>query len=645
MTETTNQTSDKAPPLTPMSLPMLLERIEHEWTTRKRIFDLPTARFWKPSPDVDLSFEFLGRPAASPVGPAAGPHSQMAQNIVLSWLGGSRLFELKTVQVLDDLDIARPCIDMQTIGYNIEWSQELLVHESLEEYVKAWMIIEMLKRWEPIQEFVGRNSDEVRALEPHVFDMSVGYDLAGIQTSEKVAGFIDAMRDATDGDRTTPCPRLPRTTSARVRSGLPRHRVPVTVISDTVTLSTFHGCPPDEIEQITKHLIDAHDLDVIVKLNPTLLGPGRRRPRIVHVTLGYDVRPARPAGLRGRPAVSTGRSRSFDELQPGSPSIAAIGSASSSPTRSSSTTTSTGCPIETMYLSGRAAARPRHRRARLARRPRLPGRLHDPRPRRPRRRPWRHDRRAGDIMVSFSAGVDQGEPRCGTIAMGVRPASVCSDLLKPGGYARLAPMLKALTAAVSDAGATDLDGFRSERLVAARAAGHRDTAAEHLAFVLGEGKAKYELAGNEKLPRSVDHDLEMWGCVACNFCVTVCPNDAFFKLPTPKPEADPAGLFAEVEGRQQYLVFSELCNECGNCLTFCPENGDPAVIKPRLYLDQTRFAAAEGPRFLIDIDGGITASASGGADAEIPRLLTVLTADEGLPLRADTPTAPIPGSA
>ena len=84
MTETTDQTSDKAPPLTPMSLPMLLERIEHEWTTRKRIFDLPTARFWKPDPDVDLSFEFLGRPAATPLGPAAGPHSQMAQNIVLS---------------------------------------------------------------------------------------------------------------------------------------------------------------------------------------------------------------------------------------------------------------------------------------------------------------------------------------------------------------------------------------------------------------------------------------------------------------------------------------------------------------------------------------------------------------------------------
>ena len=39
------------------------------------------------------------------------------------------------------------------------------------------------------REFVGDDPG------PHVFDMSVGYDLAGIR-SEKVAGFIDAMHDA-----------------------------------------------------------------------------------------------------------------------------------------------------------------------------------------------------------------------------------------------------------------------------------------------------------------------------------------------------------------------------------------------------------------------------------------------------------------
>ncbi len=143
------------PPLTPFPLDVLLGRIVHEWETRSRIFDLPTARFWSPDPAVDLSFSFLGRRAATPIGPAAGPHSQMAQNIILAWLGGARLFELKTVQVLDELVINRPCIDMQTIGYNIEWSQELTVAASLDEYVKGWMAIHLLRQWEPLREHIG----------------------------------------------------------------------------------------------------------------------------------------------------------------------------------------------------------------------------------------------------------------------------------------------------------------------------------------------------------------------------------------------------------------------------------------------------------------------------------------------------------
>ena len=134
--------------------------------------------------------EFLGRPAATVVGPAAGPHSQMAQNIVLAWLGGSRLMELKTVQILDELEIGRPCIDMETIGYNIEWSQELKIPQSLEEYAKAWMILEIMREWDELTPFVGADPG------PHVFDLSVGYDLAGISTPE-VGGFIEGMRDGT----------------------------------------------------------------------------------------------------------------------------------------------------------------------------------------------------------------------------------------------------------------------------------------------------------------------------------------------------------------------------------------------------------------------------------------------------------------
>ena len=116
----------------------------------------------------------------------------------------------------------------------------------------------------------------------------------------------------------------------------------------------------------------------------------------------------------------------------------------------------------------------------------------------------------------------------------------------------------------------------------------------------------------------------MWGCVACNFCVTVCPNDAFFRLPTPEG----SGL----DGRQQYLLFAELCNECGNCLVFCPEEGDPAVIKPKLYLDPDRFAASRpGQAFLIEGRGeSLRVTSKAGWEAEIP-LLTDLLRRQGRP--------------
>ena len=262
-------------PLTPMGLGLLLGRVAHEFETRNKIFDLPTGRFWRPDPNIDLGFSFVGRRAASPIGPAAGPHSQLAQNIVLAWLGGSRLFELKTVQILDELEIARPCIDMQTIGYNIEWSQELTLGQSLTEYVKASMLLDILSRWDPVLEHVAGADGSPG---PHVFDMSVGYDLAGI-SNPRVADFIVGMRNAgAEVDR--------------LRAEIPapfaafRDLEFTTALSDTLTLSTFHGCPPEEIEQITKHLIDQHDLDVIVKLNPTLLGYENVRS-IVNDELGY----------------------------------------------------------------------------------------------------------------------------------------------------------------------------------------------------------------------------------------------------------------------------------------------------------------------------------------------------------------------
>ena len=121
--------------------------------------------------------------AANPIGPAAGPHTQLAQNIALGWLAGARIFELKTVQINDRLTLSRPCIDMATVGYNTEWSQELRLEESLREYVKASMLIEILGAWG----LVGMKAERPQARgerglgspDAFVFDISVGYDLEG----------------------------------------------------------------------------------------------------------------------------------------------------------------------------------------------------------------------------------------------------------------------------------------------------------------------------------------------------------------------------------------------------------------------------------------------------------------------------------
>src|ERR1035437_8016161 len=123
--------------LVPIPLPLLLRRAFLEYSREGKIFDLLGDKFFRGIPGLDLSVAFHGHRAATPLGPAAGPHGQLAQNIALSWLGGARIIELKTVQILDDLKIPRPCIDAANVGYNVEWSQELKLEQSAREYVKA----------------------------------------------------------------------------------------------------------------------------------------------------------------------------------------------------------------------------------------------------------------------------------------------------------------------------------------------------------------------------------------------------------------------------------------------------------------------------------------------------------------------------
>ena len=142
---------------------------------------------------------------------------------------------------------------------------------------------------------------------------------------------------------------------------------------------------------------------------------------------------------------------------------------------------------------------------------------------------------------------------------------------------------------------------------------------QHVTAIRGEGIEAYHLRGNEKLPREVEHDLEMFGCVACNFCVTVCPNDAFFNIKS----------LEGMDSRQEYLLFTDLCNECGNCLTFCPEVGDPAQIKPRLYTDAELYQGRQGQGFLI-ADGVVVEHRATDDEAQLVQRL--LDSEAGNPL-------------
>jgi len=121
----------------------LYQIITGDYSTRKEIFGIPEKLFFKPSKNNKFRIQRYGKTLETSIGVAAGPHTQMAQNIIAAWLCGARYIELKTVQTLDEIHVSKPCIDMQDEGYNCEWSQELKIQEAYDEYLKAWIIIHL----------------------------------------------------------------------------------------------------------------------------------------------------------------------------------------------------------------------------------------------------------------------------------------------------------------------------------------------------------------------------------------------------------------------------------------------------------------------------------------------------------------------
>ncbi|MBI4819827.1 MAG: glutamate synthase [Deltaproteobacteria bacterium] len=580
--------------LRPYPLPALLRRALAELDTGS-VFDLPLDKCSLGDTTHDLSVRFHDQRASTPLGPAAGPHSQMAQNIALSWLAGSRIIELKTVQINDRLQIPRPCIDMQTVGYNVEWSQELRLEESLEEYIKGAVLVRALAE----KLHVSRENAQT------VFDMSVGYGLEGIK-SDRVRAFMNGMKDASQ-------------VLSKLRSELSGDLAWVRDLdldprlSKTLTLSTFHGCPPDEIERILEFLLESGGLHCIVKLNPTLLGPERLRG-LLNDTLGYDdvhvPDSAFERDTRWNQAVEL-----VDRLGNKAKTLGlGFGVKFSNTLIVENRRAFFPKTEKEMYLSGA----PLHVLAMS-----LVAKLRET---------------FGDrFPISFSAGID-AKNFAESVALGLVPVTVCSDLLKPGGYGRTKSYFKDLARRMDAAGANTIDDFVIRAFghapaALARAAGLDASTAEALAKLppgrladllhpnvstrwVSEARLlntqtyldrivrdpAYSKSRNAKVPKKIGRKLVLFDCLTCDKCIPVCPNDANFaftlpiqEVPITKLVPTEQGFVAEgcgthaIKEKHQLANFADFCNECGNCDIFCPEDGGPYAIKPRFFGRRSDF--------------------------------------------------------
>ena len=377
------------------------------------------------------SLPIFGERIETPFGPAAGPNSQLAQNIIAAYFAGARFFEVKTVQKMDGADLAacvpRPCILANDEGYNQEWSTELTVPQAMDEYIKAWCALKVLSKVYGLGDPNG-----------FVFNMSVGYDLEGIK-GEKVDTYLNGMMDATKTAIFGEC-------KAVLKELFPQESDYIDAISPcvsrSVTVSTLHGCPPDEIERIASYLISEKHLHTFVKCNPTILG--YETARTILDGMGYDYIVFDDhhfrEDLQWADAVPM-----FERLQ-----ALADKNGLEFGLKLSNTfpvdTTRGELPNDEMYMSGRSlfplTIEMCHRISRQFK---------------------------GKMRISFAGGAEYFN--CDKLfAAGIWPITVATTILKPGGYNRLLQMVEKVESMPYKA----FDGTCTEAICEMSAASHTD---------------------------------------------------------------------------------------------------------------------------------------------------------------------------
>ncbi len=379
---------------TPTPIKQLLQIIVKQLDTTNELFGIQKELFFFPNKNDSFRSYRFGQLLETPLGVAAGPHTQLSQNIIAAWITGARYMELKTIQTLDELDVSKPCIDMQDEGYNCEWSQELKLHQSFDEYLNAWIIIHILK--DKLK--IGTNKEP-----GFIFNMSAGYDLKGIMESN-VQWFFDKMLDASkelEKKINEIKDIYPNVVNLNISPKL----------TNNITLSTMHGCPPEEIEQIGEYLISKRKIHTTIKLNPTLLGKEELQSIIANSgfntfvpdeAFGHDVKYPDAVAFIKNLTEKAKENNLFFGLKLTN-TLEAKNNKNVFPENE-----------KMMYASGKVLHPISINVARKL-----------------------QNEFNGKLDLSFSGGSDAININ-DTLKCGLFPVTICSDLLKPGGYGRLA---------------------------------------------------------------------------------------------------------------------------------------------------------------------------------------------------------------
>jgi putative selenate reductase len=449
-----------------------LNQLDHKGS----FFGIPKDIFFNPKVTDPFRINRFGQLLETPVGTAAGPHTQLSQNIIAGWLCGARYIELKTIQTLDELQVTKPCIQMQDEGYNCEWSQELKVEESFDQYLNAWILIHILK------DKLGHNPSQGLGT---IFNMSIGYDLKGI-LKENVQWFLDQMMD---------CSSFKAIKIKEIRKiypGVDNLNIPDR-ISDNVTLSTMHGCPPDEIEKIGFYLIEERKLNTVIKLNPTLLG--KEKLDSILKKSGFNIAVPDEAfehDLQYPDAIqiiqNLTKSAAKNKIHFGlklTNTLESINDKNALPPEE-----------KNIYMSGRA--------------------LH----------PIAINLAAqlqkdfnGILDISFSAGANTFNLP-DIISCGLYPVTVCSDLLKPGGYGLLNQYLANLAERIASKGINSIESY-----IQATSAIEKfpDNSLNNLSRYASEvlEKKEYQLTELHKPDIKTDRNLNNFDCIQAP-CISNC---------------------------------------------------------------------------------------------------------------------------